>query len=93
MLKNRTSPKRPLIAALIAACLSMLFAAGYRGKYKPAVSAAPFEEFVLIFVIVFIAAFVVFYVLRLLGVHISFGGREEEPIQPAQPTRGKAPRS
>ena len=89
MIKNRTSPKKPLIAALGVACLSIFHSLGYRGKYRPSVAPLSLEEAVLLFLVVFFCAFVVFYPLRMLGVRMgAWGGKEEE----ADPDRQRTTR-
>ena len=70
MVKNRTSPKKPLIAAFTVACLSMLFAVGYRGKFKPSEASLGLNESIRLFVFVLAGGFIVFYLLRLLGVQM-----------------------
>jgi len=89
-MKKRLSPKKPLLAALGLACLSVLFSMGYRGKYRPAGASVGFPEGARVFVMVLSGSFVVLYPLRMLGVHMGpWGGKEEEPIQPSETTRGK----
>ena len=90
MIKRRTSPKRPLIAAFAMACLSIGYALGYRGRYNPAVASLSLGESVRLFVMVLSAAFIIFYPLQMLGVQMGWlGGKEEEPIHPPETTRGK----
>ena len=78
MVKNRASPKKPLIAAFAVACLSMLYAVGYRGKYNPSASPLSFGEAFRLFVMVMSSAFIAFYLLRLLGVQMGWLGEKEE---------------
>lgn len=79
-MKNRLSPKKPLLAALGLACLSVLFSLGYRGKYHPGASALSLAEGARVFVLVLSGSFIVLYPLRMLGVQIGpWGGKEEEP--------------
>jgi hypothetical protein len=79
MITNRTSPKKPLIAAFAMACLSVLYALGFRGRYHPSVAPLSFYESARLFVIVLSVSFVIFYPLRMLGVHMGpIGGKEDD---------------
>jgi hypothetical protein len=82
MVRNRTSPKKPLIAALGISCLSLLHAFGYRGKLHPAAEPLGVGETVALFVAVFIVAFPLCYLLRMLGVHMgAWGGKEHDALR------------
>ena len=82
-LANRTSPKQPLYAAIGIACLSIPYAAGFRGRYPVQAAALSVGQGVVLFLVVFAIAFPVCYGLRLLGVHMGrWGGREEDTPPP-----------
>lgn len=58
--------KRLLLYALGTAGVSLLYAAGYRGKYRPAVSPYSWQDTILVFLFVFVSSFFVYYLCWLL---------------------------
>ena len=77
IVKNRTSPKKPLIAALLVACISVPYCLGYRGKFRLSAESLDFASSARVFLFVTGASFIVFYPLRILGVLFDREDRED----------------
>jgi hypothetical protein len=76
--KNRFSPKRPLVAAAVfTTVLGGLYAVGYRGRYKADSASMDIADAAKFLALLAIGSFVVFYVLRMLGVQIGWMGGNE----------------
>jgi hypothetical protein len=74
-LKNRSSPKRPLLAALVFAWAGVLFELG---AAKNSQHGAPESaEIVRLFLLVFAISFPILYALRVLGLQIGWLGCRE----------------
>jgi hypothetical protein len=70
MPQNPNSPRKPLFFGLCAACATILYSTGYRGRHHPPAAPFGFGKCALIFICVFLIAFLIAYILRKLGVPI-----------------------
>jgi hypothetical protein len=77
---------RLLLYSLGTAGLSLLHAAGYRGKYRPAVLPYFWKDTVLLFLIVFVGSFFIYYLLWQLAKYLD-RFKKKEPIQSATDQR------
>src|SRR5690606_40214387 len=90
MIQKRTSPKKPLLAALGLACISIPYSLGYNGKYHIFSGPSSFTEATVSFVAIFIVTFPVCYLLRILGVHMGpWGGPESDPAPAPRKSKNK----